>query len=133
MDSRELGVRIRDHRKKRGLTLVELANQIGVSQSFLSMVENAKTTPSLENLVAIGEVLRWDWNYLIEGVAKDGSPTEEEKQLLALWRRLAKRDKGLFLSMLDRLNHKEAVILRLADETEGEEAEKVKLWTLRES
>ncbi len=35
---------------------------------------------------------------------------EEEKKVLALWRRMAQRDKGILLTMLDRLANKGATL-----------------------
>ncbi len=130
IDSFALGKRIREIRKQRGLTLIQVAEQIGVSQGFLSRVENAKVAPSLENLLALGALLQWDWNYLLTGSSNGGASSEEEIKVLSLWRKLTSRDRGVLMYILDRLNHKEAVILRLADETEEQEAEKAKAFNL---
>lgn len=43
-DPKEFGIYIRELRKQRGLTLVELYKKSGVSQPYLSQIENGKAT-----------------------------------------------------------------------------------------
>lgn len=47
---RYIGGRIRNERKRRGLSLAVLAKEIGVSTSLLSLVETGKATPSMSVL-----------------------------------------------------------------------------------
>src|SRR5690554_1373221 len=47
---RYVGKRIHEERLKYGLSLNELAEETGLSSSFLSLLENGKTTPSLKVL-----------------------------------------------------------------------------------
>ncbi len=56
-DGHELGAAIRERRRARSLTLVELAEQAGLSQPFLSQVENGRARPSLGSLHRIAEAL----------------------------------------------------------------------------
>jgi mannose-6-phosphate isomerase-like protein (cupin superfamily)/DNA-binding XRE family transcriptional regulator len=56
-DGHELGSAIRERRRARSLTLVELAEQAGLSQPFLSQVENGRARPSLGSLHRIAEAL----------------------------------------------------------------------------
>ena len=46
----EIGQRLRDLRAKRGFSIRELAKKSGLNVNTLSMIENGKTTPSLETL-----------------------------------------------------------------------------------
>jgi transcriptional regulator with XRE-family HTH domain len=55
-----LGVLLRSHRKQRGLTLKAVAERAGISEGFLSQVENNVKTPSLESLMAICRALGVD-------------------------------------------------------------------------
>ncbi len=55
-----LGLRIRHHRAGAGLTLDELAAEIGCSASQLSLVENGKREPRLSLLQSIAQALRVD-------------------------------------------------------------------------
>ena len=48
---------IRDARKQRGITQMELAQLIKVSQGAISQWENGNSRPTLDNLVAIANAL----------------------------------------------------------------------------
>jgi transcriptional regulator with XRE-family HTH domain len=52
-----LGGAIRERRLARELTLVALAERSGLSQPFLSQVENGRATPSMESLYRIATAL----------------------------------------------------------------------------
>ncbi len=52
-----LAILIRDLRKHKGVTLNELAEQIGRSVGFLSQVERGKSRPTVADLTAISETL----------------------------------------------------------------------------
>jgi transcriptional regulator with XRE-family HTH domain len=52
-----LGRQLRRHRKKKGLTLKVVAERTGLSEGFLSQVENNVKSPSVENLVNICQAL----------------------------------------------------------------------------
>lgn|GEM_PF-599723 len=52
-DYKKVGERIRRERLKYGLTLSEAAKAIGLSASFLSLLENGKVVPSLKSLSKI--------------------------------------------------------------------------------
>ncbi len=51
-----LGAKIRENRKARGLTLTEMAEQCGISPSFLSQIERDKANPSVATLKTIARV-----------------------------------------------------------------------------
>jgi len=51
-----LGAKIRENRKARGLTLTEMAEQCGISPSFLSQIERDKANPSVATLKTIAKV-----------------------------------------------------------------------------
>ena len=59
------GGRIRDLRRKAGLTLQALADQAGISVGFLSQVERDKATPSLGNLASLAASLGIDVDVFI--------------------------------------------------------------------
>jgi quercetin dioxygenase-like cupin family protein/DNA-binding XRE family transcriptional regulator len=52
-----LGERIREERLKRGVGLRQLARAVGVSPSFISQIETAKSQPSVSTLYAITSAL----------------------------------------------------------------------------
>lgn len=70
-----LGERIRSLRKERKLTLVELAGN-KMTKGMLSLIENNKATPSMENLTYIADQLNVPMSELL------GDQIMKEKQLL---------------------------------------------------
>ncbi len=59
LDYRGLGIgrRVREHRLRKGYTLADLAQRIGMSQAKLSNIETEKTSLDLAELVQIAQVL----------------------------------------------------------------------------
>jgi XRE family transcriptional regulator, master regulator for biofilm formation len=61
------GIRIRELRIKKGLSLNKLSKLTGISKSYLSFLErDIKSNPSLDILMKIAETLKVDIDYLIE-------------------------------------------------------------------
>lgn len=52
-----LGARLREVRLRSGLSLREVARQLGVSPSFVSQLENGKSQPSVATLYSIAQLL----------------------------------------------------------------------------
>jgi transcriptional regulator with XRE-family HTH domain len=63
----ELGARLRELRLAKGLTLRELARQVGKSESYLSRLENGKLNPSLASLKRIADALDKPLVHFFEG------------------------------------------------------------------
>lgn len=86
-----LGKKLRDLRKKHGMTLDELAKKSGVSKSYLWELENRESQrPSAEKLTSIADVLGVGLSYFIE----DDTRAPEEKHLdEAFFRGYRKLDK----------------------------------------
>lgn len=53
----KLGIKIRAERKKRGLTLEDLAREVGVSAITIHRIETGKTSPSVATLSEIAQCL----------------------------------------------------------------------------
>ncbi|MEX0627600.1 MAG: XRE family transcriptional regulator [Cucumibacter sp.] len=53
-----LGTRLREQRKRLGLTLMEVAEGAGLSAGFISQIERGIATPSLSSLVGVSRVLQ---------------------------------------------------------------------------
>ncbi|ETP70484.1 hypothetical protein G159_01670 [Planococcus glaciei CHR43] len=60
MPTSSIGFTLKDLRKKRKMTLKELADETGVSISFLSQVERGKSSVTLESLRKISDALNVD-------------------------------------------------------------------------
>ena len=69
----KLGLTIRDLRKTRELTLVELSEQTGLSAGLLSKIENFRTIPSLPVLLKIAEALQVSPSELLAGIGGTAS------------------------------------------------------------
>lgn len=61
----EIGLRIKDIRKERGMMLVELARVSGITESQLSCIENRGYTLTERNAKIIGRVLEVDEDWLL--------------------------------------------------------------------
>lgn len=53
----QIGERLRERRREKGLSARQLAEAIGVSPSMISMIENGRTNPSVGTLIAIVSAL----------------------------------------------------------------------------
>jgi transcriptional regulator with XRE-family HTH domain len=60
-----LGKRIQDLRRKRGLTIGELAARVHVTSGFISQLEHGKTDPSLQTLQRVAAALQVPLSYLL--------------------------------------------------------------------
>ena len=54
-----IGERIFEERKRKGLSQSELADLIGVSRQAVSKWENSTATPDLDKIVALSKVLKY--------------------------------------------------------------------------
>ena len=72
-----IGVRLKELRMLRGMSLRNLAKKVGVSASFISQVEQNKCQPSLNTLQKISEALDVTTSYLLESEGNEVSPPKE--------------------------------------------------------
>lgn len=63
----KIGLNIRQARKKREMTLADIARRTGLSKGLLSKIENFRTLPSLPVLVAIARSLNINPENLVKG------------------------------------------------------------------
>ncbi|MDO9084873.1 MAG: XRE family transcriptional regulator [Anaerolineaceae bacterium] len=71
-DDNELGKRVRELRVGRGLTIRELATKSSISVNTLSLIENGKTSPSVNTLRQIASALHYSITKFFE------NPKEEQ-------------------------------------------------------
>lgn len=69
-----LGVAIRSHRNRLGLSQEQLADRCGFDRTYISMLERGKRNPSLLNLMRLAEGLESSVSKLTKGC--DGTNTE---------------------------------------------------------
>ena len=60
-----IGAKVKEARKKAGLTQVELSKAAGISRSYLDDVEGGRYNPSVKKLVSIAAVCGVDLNFLV--------------------------------------------------------------------
>ena len=68
MNTVELAIRIRRFRKSANMTLADLANASGLTESMMSKIENFRVTPSLSTVSAIAGALGVTLSNLFEGL-----------------------------------------------------------------
>lgn len=97
------GEKIKDLRRKRGMTQLQLADQVGVSAQVISNLERSYTSDRTkpEVLAAIAETLSTSVDYLIGSRTSDQTLfTNEEKELLQTFRKLKPYQQVLILTLL---------------------------------
>ncbi|MDR2393272.1 MAG: XRE family transcriptional regulator [Treponema sp.] len=60
----KFGEKIRSFRERRSLTLREVADRAGVSESLVSQIERNRVSPALDTLLALADALDMDLAYL---------------------------------------------------------------------
>ncbi|MCL1844778.1 MAG: helix-turn-helix domain-containing protein [Defluviitaleaceae bacterium] len=73
IDYRSIGKRVRANRTRQELTQAELAEKTGMSDVYISYIENARKRPSLDSLVKIAIVLDVSCDDLLFDVARENS------------------------------------------------------------
>lgn len=90
-----LGNNLRAARKKKRISLQEIADNVGVSKSFLSQVENGKTWPSLSTLKEITTYLNISISSLLEEEQPSDLPVVTKEQ-----RKRMRYSNGITMEML---------------------------------
>lgn len=95
-----IGARIRELRKKKGLTAEEITKQLMMGSASLWRWESGKNQPSSMHLHQLAEILGTSVDYLLGGTEDAAPPTQEigeltayEKMLIDAYRRGG--DKGI--------------------------------------
>lgn len=78
MTPKDLGIRIKEARIASGLTQLQLALALGISDRSISAYENGKTFPQLENIFLLSDALEVPTTYFF---SKDEDLTKEIVQL----------------------------------------------------
>lgn len=70
-------LKLRELRKKCGLTMKELGAEIGVAESTISQYETGKRQPDYETLLKLGEFFGVSVDYILTGEETKKAPTPE--------------------------------------------------------
>lgn len=95
---------IREYRNRLGMTMKELGDKVGVTESAISLYELGKRKPDYEMLLKLSEALETDISHLLgkslysdlQRFAQD----EDEVYVSNLMKRLSKDDKKKAVAML---------------------------------
>lgn len=99
---------LRTARKSKGLTMKELGEKVGVSESAISQYETGKREADFETILKIGEVLDCSIDYLLRGAEKEEKPVptdgdgldEQDRQLVELMKLLTADQKEFLRAQL---------------------------------
>lgn len=67
INHKNIGQRIRNQRKEKGLSQEQLAELIGISLSFMGHIERGTRIASVETLARISKALEMDMHYIVFG------------------------------------------------------------------
>lgn len=70
-------MKLRELRKEKGMSMKELGEALGCSESTISLYENGKREPSFETLLKMGEFFGVTVGYLLGNEEKDPSQKAE--------------------------------------------------------
>ena len=77
-----IGLRIRTQRKEKGVSQEQLAEQIGISASYMGHIERGTRIASVETLARLSKALEMDMHYIVFGHSSGYSARSEELELL---------------------------------------------------
>ena len=96
VDYEDLGRQVRKLRREHSLTQEQLAEQVGISASFMGHIERGSRIASIDTLVALCNTLKTSPNVLLRGSLEGGlalymppEMTPEERTRLSTFLRMA--------------------------------------------
>ena len=105
----DIGKRLRELRKDKGLSLRDIEDRTGLPKAYVSIVENGRTTPTLQMLERWAEALDVEL-YQLFAVGHDQPVAAEsperipvgaqERTLLGLFGQMAVEDRALVISLV---------------------------------
>jgi transcriptional regulator with XRE-family HTH domain/DNA-directed RNA polymerase subunit RPC12/RpoP len=101
MDQSKIGAFIAACRKQQGLTQMQLAEKLGITDRAVSKWENGRAMPDSSLMLDLCATLRITVNDLLHGevVSMDNYEKETEQQLLDMARELERKNKTIWSSM----------------------------------
>lgn len=88
-------------RRKKGLTMKQLGEIIGVTEVTVSTYETGKREPSLDTLCAIADALDVSLDMLIRGKEKDRPEGRPINEMLQMYGKLSDRELELILAVIN--------------------------------
>ena len=103
---KKIGQRIREIRKKRGLTQEQLAEKTGVTDKFIGAVERGESFASFAKLEAIAKSLDCDLRHFFEIDYMDESESQLTRLIQKRVKLLSRDEKRYALKVIDWLANK---------------------------
>ena len=94
--------RVRDAMKRRGMTNLQLATELGVNQTTVGRWLSGRITPSVITIHHIGSIL----GIKLFEAASAGTGDAQETELLAAFRRMSTAERALLLHCLREREHR---------------------------
>lgn len=94
MDKIQIAEKLKCIMQSKGLSPMDLSNLTGISRSTIEGYIKAKSLLKLDSLIVICDKLQISADAFLELEALPASQTEDEKELLALYRQLDRRGKA---------------------------------------
>ena len=85
VNEHQLGQRIREERKRLGMTQTQLSEEIDVSSTYIGFVERGERSVTLEKLVDISNALGVTVDYLLSDSVESPNPSNKQKLMLSLF------------------------------------------------
>jgi transcriptional regulator with XRE-family HTH domain len=107
VSKRDLGTRLRSLRQQRGITQVELAAAMRLTQSNVSAIERGARGITIHQVVELAKILRVSADEVLglaSATANKGAPAPKDRRILRrlqLIERLPKRDRQALLRTID--------------------------------
>jgi transcriptional regulator with XRE-family HTH domain len=67
----EFGEKIREVRKRRHMTMLDVAQKAGLSESLISQIERNRVSPAIDTLIRIIDILEIDLDYIFRDYKRD--------------------------------------------------------------
>lgn len=99
IDCTMIGARIKEVRRKKGMTQERLAEKLDVSIGYVSQIERGITKISLDLLGAVSEILETDPSFFISGTVF-ASDDYKSSEIMSGYEKLCVRDKLLVNSLI---------------------------------
>ncbi len=93
----QFGEKLREVRKRTGMTMKEVAELAGVSESLISQIERNRISPAIDTLLDLAEILHIDMDYLFKDLRH-----ENKLNVVRLGERRKLIQNGVALELLSR-------------------------------
>ena len=106
------GAKVRAIRKKKGITQIEFANRVGVTQRVVSYYENDSKNPSIELVEKIAKALEVSVKSLLnfnEEIPEQASPIRDVQKRLSLIPKLSREEQKYIAQTIDVLAAKHGI------------------------